>query len=961
MDDTNLRAILEGTSDGIFAVETSGRFAYVNASAADLIGITPTSVPPELWAETFGLFLPDEITLMPQAQLPFALAMKGESIHDLAMFVRNDHVASGRHLCATVRPWRNRSSVVVGGIVTVRDSTAHVIAEREARKVSRFLESIIEHVPAMIFVKEATELRFERFNRAGEELLGMSRDRLLGKNDYDFFPKEQADFFTAHDRETLQGTDILDIPEEPIQTGRGERWLHTQKVPIHDDAGEPKYLLGISLDITTRKLAEDELRRTHAEMEQRVSDRTADLLSTNVELHQQIEDRFKTEHLLRESEAAFRAQADKLQVILDSLEEGVMIVSLDGRYELLNQAARRISGPSLHDIERLPNAKLHTLQFHGDGITPMLPHERPTARALLGETIEDMPIVIQEKGVVDTVLLRVSARPLRKENNEIYAVVLTMRDATENRRLEQLREHSLKLEEQNRSVLQASRLKSEFLANMSHELRTPLNAVIGFATLLHAGQVPYGSPEFNEFLGDIVASGWRLLQLINDVLDLAKVEAGKLDFHPEDVDVRQAVAEVLHLLRANAAERQISLHSELDPQLLVVQTDPVRLGQILNNYLSNALKFTPQGGKITVKMLASGDTAFRIEVIDTGIGIAQEDMNRLFVEFQQLEAGEAKRHGGTGLGLALTRRLVEAQGGSVGVESVLGQGSTFYAVLPRLARLGQPLPEMRAILANAVNAPWALVVEDDVRDQNMLVDTLSRAGWSVQTAATAAQAIHRTQERVFQAITLDLLLPDGSGLDVLAAVRRDAGPNQHTPVVVVSVVSQPSDSEHAVAATIRAYAVQDWLPKPISPDALLLALTAILPQSIATGTGSVLVIDDDNQSLRLMEATLGQLGISALCRQDAQTALQDLHHLSLDAVVLDLLMPGMDGFTFLEQFRKLPLYRQVPVLIWTSKDLTAGERQRLARSAQAIVTKGNGTALVAELRRVLGASIVAGP
>jgi signal transduction histidine kinase len=238
----------------------------------------------------------------------------------------------------------------------------------------------------------------------------------------------------------------------------------------------------------------------------------------------------------------------------------------------------------------------------------------------------------------------------------------------------------------------ATRAKSEFLANMSHELRTPLNAIIGFAQLLHDGKVGPVSAEQAEFLGDILTSSRYLLQLINDVLDLAKVESGRLEFRPEPVDLARLTDEVRAVLHAVAAGKRIRLETILHPALGPVVLDPAKLKQVLYNYVSNAIKFTPEHGRVTVRVAPEGPDAFRLEVEDTGIGIKPEDLGRLFVEFRQLDAGPAKRHEGTGLGLAVTKRLVEAQGGRVGVQSTPGQGSVFFAVLPRTARLAAVRP-----------------------------------------------------------------------------------------------------------------------------------------------------------------------------------------------------------------------------------------------------------------------------
>ena len=252
---------------------------------------------------------------------------------------------------------------------------------------------------------------------------------------------------------------------------------------------------------------------------------------------------------------------------------------------------------------------------------------------------------------------------------------------------EQLRQRNQELEEQNRRVEAASRAKTEFLANMSHELRSPLNGIIGFSELVHDGRLgPVGDRQ-KECVGRILGSARHLLRLINDMLDLAKIEAGKLTFQPERVSISRLVAEACDSLAALAGEKRIHLDYQIYPQI-EAEVDPARFKQILYNYLSNAIKFTPEEGRVTVRVKAEGSEEFRIEVTDSGIGISNEEMAELFTDFHQLDSGKAKRFQGTGLGLALTRHVVEAQGGRVGVRSVLGEGSTFFAVLPRVAAKG---------------------------------------------------------------------------------------------------------------------------------------------------------------------------------------------------------------------------------------------------------------------------------
>ncbi|MDE2093982.1 MAG: PAS domain S-box protein [Burkholderiales bacterium] len=506
-------------------------------------------------------------------------------------------------------------------------------------------------------------------------------------------------------------------------------------------------------------------------------------------------------------------------------------------------------------------------------------------------------------------------------------------DLTMQKLAEQARLTAQRLETENRQIQQASRLKSQFLANMSHELRTPLNAIIGFADLLHAGAVPPGSPKQREFLGHIGTSGRHLLQLINDVLDLSKVESGKLEFFPEPVRLATIVDEVRDVLHASIVRKRIQLATELDATLTDLVLDPTRLKQALYNYLSNAIKFTPQGGRVTVRAHAEGPQHLRIEVEDTGIGIAAADIPRLFVEFQQLDSGATRQYPGTGLGLSLTRRLVQAQGGTVGVRSTPGLGSVFHLVLRRVHVPGAPVDTTGHRL---------LVIEDDDREQSRLARSLSDAGFLVDTASTGEQAVQQALNTSYDAITLDLLLPDQRGLDVLADIRNH-GPSREAPVVGMTM---PAD-----ACAAAGFAIADVIGKPIRADEVAAAMARLRPT--LARRARVLVIDDDRLALDLMQATLGGLGIETVCRLDGREALREIDQVRPDAIVLDLMMPGIDGFEVLDALRQMPSGRDTPVFIWTSMILTDDEYASLARSARAILGKGGGAlaAMLEDLRR----------
>lgn len=309
---------------------------------------------------------------------------------------------------------------------------------------------------------------------------------------------------------------------------------------------------------------------------------------------------------------------------------------------------------------------------------------------------------VRKDGQPLTVSLTVTG--IRNGQGELIGFLGIGADITDQKRAErdraaleqQLRRKNLELERETRRAIAASKMKSEFLANMSHELRTPLNGIIGFTEMLHDEVVGPVPPEHKEYLSDILTSARHLLQLINDILDLSKVEAGKMEFQPEDLDLGIVIGEVCGILKSLSEKKKLQVETTLDPMSRLVHLDPRKLKQVLYNYLSNAIKFTPEGGKIQIRTRRESRDLFRIEVEDTGIGIKRDALKDLFVEFQQLDSSTSKRYQGTGLGLALTKRIAEAQGGSVGVESAPGKGSTFFVILPVV---GAP------IIASDVTAP----------------------------------------------------------------------------------------------------------------------------------------------------------------------------------------------------------------------------------------------------------------
>jgi PAS domain S-box-containing protein len=617
--------------------------------------------------------------------------------------------------------------------------------------------------------------------------------------------------------------------------------------------------------------------------------------------------------------------------LLEAAPDGIIEVERDGTIVLLNAAAERMFGYQREELLGqlmeilVPESLRHRHHEHRNHYA-----EHPVTRPM-GIGLE----LFAQRKDGSQFPVEISLSPIRSpQGSRVIAIVrdITSRKQAEARINEmhqefasELAAKNQQLEIRNREVERANRLKSEFLASMSHELRTPLHTIIGFADLLAEELKGPLNPDQKRFIGHIQQDSRHLLELINDILDLSKIESGRLELHFELFNAADAIAETIAGLRPGAESKQIRIREIVDP-VLSIAADRLRLKEILYNLVSNAVKFTPEKGQITIEC-SNQPEGILFTVTDTGIGIDSSERQAIFDKFYQVGSTTGGLREGTGLGLAITKSLIEMHGGRIWVESTPGQGSRFQFLIPRP---GSETPSELPLYEN-VSTRESIVLVGTEQNCQPLADFLGPKGYDVPVTQTVQEALHVIQAMKPAAIIVDLIALGPESWRIFQALRANEDTSE---IPVLALIGEQNQS------TTSSLGANVSLMKPVEPALLLHKLKEQMLH-LPGEPARVLVVDDDLEARELLEETLRSAGILPVLVSTGKQALETLVRSPISAIVVDLMMPEMSGFELILRIRQNPRFEQLPIIVLTAKEMDQEDTQILSRQANALFLKAS--------------------
>ena len=785
-------------------------------------------------------------------------------------------------------------------------------AEAEFRRSKHLFATIIENIPAMVFVKRADKLSFEMVNRHAELTLGRSREQLLGKTDHDFFPPQQAAAFVGADRKLLATGQMVEIDQEAINTADGTtRHFTTRKVVLRDDAGRASHVLGVSIDVTERKRASEVLHATTRRLEQ--------------------SERF-------------------IRTVTDNLPGMVSYWGHDLRCQFANKFYNEWFGRSSAELLGIHMSELLGLEL----FDVYAPH---VEGVLAGRPQSFERDLLDPAGQVRHTWTNYI--PDFDDNGGVRGFFVLASDVSELKRTE-LRLHELN-EQMGRArdkAEAASVAKSEFVANMSHEIRTPMNAIIGLARLLE--ESPLERRE-RSYVGKIQMATQSLLNIVNDVLDFSKIEAGQMVLERRRFQIEHMLGSVAVLLANSAWARGVEPVFVLDPRVPAeLVGDALRVEQILINLVGNAVKFTRQGEVVlSIRSVAEDAASVTVEfsVRDTGIGIGAAEQEHIFDAFSQGDSSTSRKYGGTGLGLAICRRMVDLMGGNISVSSTLGAGSDFRFRC-RFERVAEE-PAGTAADARAGGRPHPLsllIIDDNASVRAMLEDWCAAQGWHSRSADGGAAGLallraHADGAQAADLVLLDAAMPGMDGISMLTEARADA--LLALPPVIMLVADQDSENLEHLADSLMLAGI---VAKPATPARLLAAVSAVrdgrngrsAPSVLPVSTPlsgllagvRVLLVEDNEINQEVAQYILLHSGAHVAVAANGRLAVDLLAHTpdAWDVVLMDLQMPVMNGYEATRAIRALGL-ADLPIVAMTANAMDEDRLRAIASGMNAHVAK----------------------
>jgi len=903
---------IDRSDNAVFITNTKGIIQYINPGFETIYGFKPEEALGNTPRILKSGFATEE-----NYKYLWNTLLSGETIS--GEFINKAKDGRLIPVSATNSPILDETGKILGFLSVQEDISERKAAQEALAKSEADLRALFSSMQDVVLVMNA-DGRYERIAPTNPSRLIRPSEELLGRHMYEVMPKETADKILKGMQETIQTGETTQV-EYDLNIEDNQYWFLANLTKLDEDR-----VFLVARDITERKKDEESIRRRNEYLA--VSAEIGKLITSTLDLNTIFK---RTVQLINERFNLYYAAiyiTEETGFNLDLREgtgEAGREMKAKGHTQQVDETTIIGKAASTGEALVITDADVNPLHFK----FPMLSNTK-------SEAVIPLKIGNRIIGVIDLQAEGRNAFP----QDEI-TVLQTLSDqiavAIDNARSFELSQQAVM------EMREIDRLKSQFLANMSHELRTPLNSIIGFSRVILKGIDGPVSELQQQDLTAIYNSGQHLLGLINDILDLAKIEAGKMELAFDEVNITDLTNSVLSTMSGLIKDRPIEMVRLIEPDLPTVRADAIRVRQVMINLLSNAAKFTDEGD-ITVEVRpyanpVTGRNEIKISVKDTGPGISEEDQAKLFQPFSQVDDSPTRKTGGTGLGLSICQQLINMHDGRIWVNSEVGKGSTFHFTLP--------LFKQDAEIAKGTNGntKTILAIDDDSQVIGLYTRYLQPQGYNVVPLTDPTRAVERVRELKPHAVTLDIMMPGIDGWKVLDSLKSDPS-TRHVPVIVCSII-EDLDKAFNLGAV-------DYLVKPILEDDIINALDKINTDGAIR---EVLIIDDNRDDLRLIEKILGSDGrYKPILADSGQSGWNIISSGNPPhAIILDLFMPDLNGFQILQKLQEDPKLCNIPILIISGLDVTEEQKMQLKNYGQQILTKGNFTdkELLTSIKRAL--------